>query len=447
VVCVSEDVHLSRVTRDIRVLGRHPDADWRARPGVLVPFGGLLQPGPSTGESPPPTLSHLALGGLLADALGPTRTGTADSGRTVEQPPGPADTDEAATDESGEPTVREVLREEEPTAGTLDDVRMTPRDPVADRRETVVDPDGRADDRAGDPVDSWGDEPTATPGDSTATPGDSTATPGDPTAVGGSGDATSGVGTPPRTVVRRTAGSPATPATLGERRITRVVDTDVAGAGSSTESATDATEDAESGPSLEGGSWVQPPVERTMPTVPAAFGAVAGTDASPPGGTPAWGSQSGDGPPTPDAARSDTPGDAASSDTPGAGGQDAAGRDSLDFDTTPPTGSSAPPMTVLESARDDSDGREAGGAESSAPARTGEFPGRSGGATSDQADAADSEDAGTPGRAVTSGVDVDDEAGMARAIEAAVSQPRVVDRLFRELERRRRIERERRGRR
>lgn len=438
---------LPRFARDVRVTGSDsgPTATVGPWAGVGRPFGGLLDPALGRGDWPPAALSHLALGSLLGDALRPR----ASPGPSDESSRGRPDEDADAT---AEPTVREVIRDAgEARASTAGD---------------VSEPDAT--------TSSVPAEPTTFEGESTGSV-EVTGPSGPPT---GSGDDVL-VSIPelettaaPRTVLRQGGGGPTRVTT---REIARVLeeadgvhDSDESGpadrAGVSPQSgagrpaeSTDRSEASSGRPvwpatgSSEG--WA-PPLDLTMPTVPPELGASVSDDGA--------GGASG-GPPTPAAAATDAPGPG---DDPGGTDQQprtgAAGAADVASRMASARGDAAPPMTVRqESAAPDETGASQQASREGAvagdvaaeqavaePAVAEPEAAARGDRASPQARAAGVTDASDAGMAsLLDGLEPGEPEVVHRTIADAVSQPRVIDRLYHELERRRRIERERGGRR
>lgn len=449
---------LPRVSRDVRVTGT-PAGPTGAWTGIGRPFGGVLDPGVPVGEWPPVGLSHLALGGLLADALLPApRSESRDRSDSSEETTSSAQSE--TSEDRTEPVVREVIREEGSTTAT----RLSSDTPAHAEQADGVTPSTR-------------EPPTGSPQDGIdGTDGADGEHPSGATART-SADRQQPLGripsevTAPRTVLRQATRGPAAPRTVSERAITQLVegsarspspeDSAEAG-GSGSEAADESTALASQPADTATHAWQEAPVERTMPTVP--------PDRSGPAATAADSS----GPPTPDVVREGTAvskstlPEAAGSNrtTPGAysnrssaspelGGRSSVAGTGVTFD--------GPSMTVLQDDPATSDVSDTGPESPESgqtqrndvtnPAGDGEravgsttVPGDASGQPSPQTRAAGLAPSGE--EAVSSlieGMDPGSEQVVQRTIENVVRQPRVIDELYHEIERRRRIERERGG--
>lgn len=468
-------VVLPRFGRDVRVLNGGPAAGaagaarGSSRPGVLGSFTGLLQPGLATGQWPPPALSHLALADVLAGALG--RPGP------LGESPAPADRS-ASSDEPGtadeEPTVREVLHRTDDEDGrelpgsrssatgdatadagdAHDPVAMEPRDWSPAHRAGPRDPTGE---RASTDRPATGGRPSVeAPAGSGAgeSGGDGRVGDADPTGRTGTGPASI---VEPRTVLRQVR--PGGNGRDGDRRA----------AGGPAEAADDESADApaaETGPPLPG----RAPTSITRPrTVLRQVGPdperASGGGASG-AGRSATGSETADGPtggpPPVDLTVADAPPDVgamaamvgdAHAERPGRSPSSPRGAPGESTVTGATPDASGPSMTVRHDrsggagpAGRESGGDAPGGRTATAPGERGGDDGRSTGATPGDTDGV----AGPEG--TVSLADLGETAGGAageveRVIERAVERPRVIDRLTDAIDRRRRIERERGGRR
>lgn len=464
---------LSRFARDVRLTGTVPGEAGDVGPwvGILRPFGGLLQPGLATGQWPPPVLSHLALGELLADAFRPATRGEPPPERSVRSPATSGD-----PDRFDEATVREVIHEtagaadapardsaagDDPSGTDTGRVWMAPREPVADRlpgedgrhrggeTESLIDAGStgeRAWSESGPPAFDRAAEPAADEREPARPDVYSVAT--------------------PRTVLRQSGGGPDAPTTVTERRITRLVAPgepveSEGGEGSGTarsarDDASRSTFPAVSGPS----TWTASPVERAMSGAPAAVDSLVGAGRADPdvaGVTR-----------TPSAAEAATVDAGGGTDEPGAGGgtgtipgddtrgtrgRGAPGQtersDATQAAATAGSTRDAPKMTVLRdvAAAGDADGGSTVAAGSRLTTGTGRIDRSTGVARQDPPDAGPDASSDPDATARIGEPAAADEGDVQGAIANAMSEPRVVDRLYRELERRRRIERERRGRR
>lgn len=448
---------LPRFSRDVRVTGAPagPAGPWA---GVGRPFGGVLDPGVPAGEWPPAGLSHLALGSLLADALRPAsrpeRRGRSDSVDDIT----PSDRSETS-DESTEPTVREVIHEEGATAATRvamdtpgsDDQREEVR---LSTREPPTEPSGAP----------QRDAPS-TPREATDSSGESA----DPTRRDDNLNARTGnrsasdVGVS-RTVLRQAARGPAAPTTVADRSIAKLVEgrprspntADTRFETGKTSRAV-ARQTADTGT----GSWQASPVERTMPTVPPGLSGPAAASAA--------GSS---GPPTPDVVSEQHPSMEtrnASASVPAESATSAAGNVSGDLPGWRSQGGSAggpsveePAMTVLQD--DPAIADEGDSAAAASEPRQSQGGGTSAGGDSQQAAGGTTAPASVDGQpspqtraaglapsgdeavsTLLEGMEPGGERAVQRTIENVVRQPRVIDGLYHEIQRRRRIERERGG--
>ena len=490
---MTETVEVQRRVRDVAVLDRPsaPATDRPSgRPTVLAPFTGLLQPDVAPGQWPPPALSYLALAAILA---APRHDHQA---RSLDDP------DRTATDESSRPAnasaidgrddelrVREVIRRAPPTAdtgtadatgnpdaartendtGTLGDARIGPRS----RRTAPAsfDPDSRALERRSrervrrstrDPRirqrgssavksdvpapstvvrSNRADEPDDgnSPLDHGRSPSDASrraTREGDgeqPTVAGehpaaedfskadfdgttGTARSSTGENLRARTVLRDPGRAPQVATTVTERTVTHLVDpADVEGEHSSTASAVST--------STGGGRDRREGAAASLDPVPLAVTAAGPARAGPPVG------------------------------------RGTADNDPSAFERPAPTVQDAPRLTVRrdrkasDASRSSGRNRSAGRSGSVSGMAAGSSVGDRAGSSAD--DRAGSSPGGRTGPAGSAGGRSSNagETGRAgtefesdpAALERALDVPRLADRLYRELERKMRIERERRG--
>jgi len=416
-----ERPELPRFVRDVRLTGLASDTAGLGVPwaGVRRPFGGVLAPGLPAGEWPSPVLSHLALDELLADVLGQKN-----SGRSDRQSGSTADGDRESHAVTGEPIVREILRTEADPEPADDVAGTTPGDVVAISADPVrMAPRESPDDRQWD--DPGGQRANAGASDGVT---DATGSSSGGSAIDDSPDLVvplHGGRVAPRTVLRRGGGGTDHPTPASEHQMARLVQPDgphSPGAGGSRDTGepTGASELGAS-PGASGATAVPsmataPPVERTVTTVPVlgAVGAGRLTTAREPHGVPD------DGPAGPRPFADDSgPREEASA------------------------ASDAPTMTPRRGSTDATDGRRPAGADAPSPS-TRAVAGPETAETEPSGSRIES--AGQSVSAGADGLDADSAGALRRSITDAVTDPRVVDQLHRELQRRRRIERERGGR-
>lgn len=108
-VAMTAEVQLRRFARDIRLLRppTDPDSAQAAAMTILGPFGGRLQPAVATRDWPPAVLEHLALADILARAIAPPGPGGQPDRQASTEP----DKESPGVDSAPEPIVREVIRE------------------------------------------------------------------------------------------------------------------------------------------------------------------------------------------------------------------------------------------------------------------------------------------------------------------------------------------------